>query len=277
MKITKSFFILIIVAFLGGCKERMDIKSVEIERDMAIVRDEGIKALASKKIFFGHASIGYNIINGIEGIKSNNNRFNKIHVQELKDIIDVSDKPGIYHAKNGKNGYPKSKIDAFKSVLKEKGLGNKLDIAFFKFCYVDIHKDSDIQGIFDYYVETIESLKKEFPRLKIVHITVPLYAHAWRMKGFIKNLIKGDISNVKRNQFNELLRDKYRGVDPIYDLARIESTYPDSTRSSFKFKSETYYSLAKQYTYDGGHLNEIGKYYAAKELLRVLAGISVNK
>jgi hypothetical protein len=151
-KITKSFFILIIVALLGGCKERMDIKSDEIERDMAIIRDEGIKALDSKKVFFGHASVGYNVIEGIENIKANSDRFKLITVQELKENV-VADKPGIYHAKNGKNSFPKTKVEAFRTFLEENKRGSQFDIAFFKFCYVDIHKESNVQEIFDYYVE----------------------------------------------------------------------------------------------------------------------------
>jgi hypothetical protein len=275
MRFFRNIILFIMLILIAGCNRGMNVKKVNIEKDMEIIKDTAIETLKNKKIFFGHASVGYNILTGIEDIQRNSNRFNKIHIREFKNPDDLNE-PGIYHANNGRNGFPKSKIDAFKNLL-EKGLGNKLDIAFFKFCYVDLNKESDIQEIFDYYVDTIGVLKKEFPKLKIVHVTVPLYAHAWGMKGFIKNIIKGDIPNVKRNQFNELLRDRYKDIDPVYDLARIESTCPDGSRSSFKFKSETYYSLAKQYTYDGGHLNETGKYYAAKELLRVLADISANK
>jgi hypothetical protein len=70
-----------------------------------------------------------------------------------------------------------------------------------------------------------------------------------------------------------LLIDKYKNVDPIYDLAKIESLYPDSGRSSFRHKGKKYFSLARQYTYDGGHLNETGRYLVAKELLKVLSEI----
>jgi hypothetical protein len=44
----------------------------------------GFNALKGKRIYFGHASVGYSIINGIENIKATNNRFAEINIHELK-------------------------------------------------------------------------------------------------------------------------------------------------------------------------------------------------
>ena len=260
---------------LEGCKEKSMVIPIQIDKDLTIIQEEGIRAFTRGKIYFGHASVGYNIISGMENIKAANSRFSEINIRELKDSDDV-DALGIYHSVNGKNGFPKSKIDAFKKLLMERGFGNRFDIAFFKFCYVDFNKNSDIEEIISYYSKGIDEVKKEFPKLKIVHVTTPLYAHAWGLKGSIKNLIYDDISNIKRNEFNRLVVNKYKHIDPVYDLAKIESTLPDSSRVTFKYKGEEYFSLAKQYTLDGGHLNEIGKYYAARELLVVLCNSSMN-
>ena len=72
-------------------------------------------------------------------------------------------------------------------------------------------------------------------------------------------------NNINRNQFNEILRKEYEGKAPIFDLAKIESTYPDG---------KTSYSMVPDYTYDGGHLNETGRKKAAEQLLVLLANIS---
>ena len=85
------------------------------------------------------------------------------------------------------------------------------------------------------------------------------------------NLIYGDIPNVKRNEYNALLKSEYEGKDPILDLAAVESTYPDGKRESFEHDGKVVYALIPGYTYDGGHLNEIGRYRAANELLKVLS------
>jgi hypothetical protein len=84
-------------------------------------------------------------------------------------------------------------------------------------------------------------------------------------------MLKPDSHNIKRNEYNQMLISKYQGIDPIFDLAKVESTLPNGQRTTFKFGDKSYYALANQYTSDGGHLNEIGRYYAAKELLKVLS------
>lgn len=254
---------------LEGCKAKMDTNFIKIDPSKI---DQLIETFSTKKIFFGHASVGYNIIAGIEHIISGNKVINIIEIKEEFNI----DRNRFYHKMNGKNFFPKSKCDAFKDFLTEKNTGNKLDIAFFKFCYVDFDEDTDVQTILNYYIETIDTIKKNFPNLIILHVTTPLTTHAWGLKGFIKNLIKGDIANVKRNHFNQLLLEKYQNNDPIFDLAKIESTLPDGSRCTFHFQGKDYLSLYRGYTYDGGHLNEYGRYYAAKELLDILLEISNN-
>ena len=80
--------------------------------------------------------------------------------------------------------------------------------------------------------------------------------------------------NIKRNQFNELLRKEYDGKAPIFDLARTESTLPDGKRSSFSKDGKNYYFMVPDYTHDGGHLNELGRKRAAEQLLVVLTAVS---
>ena len=64
--------------------------------------------------------------------------------------LDFFKNPVFAHASNGKNGDPKSKIDDLYQDM-ENGLGKKVDIAGFKFCYVDIKDDTDVNEIFEYY------------------------------------------------------------------------------------------------------------------------------
>jgi hypothetical protein len=60
---------------------------------------------------------------------------------------------------------------------------------------------------------------------------------------------------------------------PVFDLAAIESTRSDGKRDAFSFQGKEYYSLAKEYTYDCGHLNETGGKMVGTALLEFLAGI----
>jgi hypothetical protein len=50
------------------------------------------------------------------------------------------------------------------------------------------------------------------------------------------------------------------------------STYPDGRRESFTMDGASYYSLVPAYTDDGGHLNGVGRTYAAAALIQSIAG-----
>ncbi|MCZ2076650.1 MAG: hypothetical protein LC130_16845, partial [Bryobacterales bacterium] len=110
--------------------------------------------------------------------------------------------------------------------------------------------------------------------LKFVHVTVPLTTVEPAAKAWIKSTLgkkTARAANLKRNRFNELLRKTYSGADPIFDLAEVESTYPDGSRSYFMHQENKIYTLVPEYTTDGGHLNRLGRRTAAERLLRVLA------
>jgi len=274
----KKNYLLIILAILISfinCEKKMNLSQFEMEQTSDFIDDAAIDSLQPKKILFGHASVGFNIIDGIEKLAVKDARLQKIAIQEITDVDSINT-GGLYHIINRKNGFPRIKCDNFKKLLQENNFGAQFDIAFFKFCYVDFDKDSDVQAIFDYYVETIDSIKTAFPRLKIVHVTTPLYAHAFGTRGFIGSFVKKDLANIKRNQFNELMRKKYQDRESIFDLAQVESEYPDGTRVTFKEDGTSYYSLAHEHTDDGGHLNAIGSFYAARTLLKILANTALQ-
>ena len=263
MKISTLFSILSMM-LLNGCNEKMDRKSI-IADPSEIINSIGI--ISSTKVFFGHASVGNNIVTGLEALSS---EYESMNIIEFKDDYNAVEN-GFYHKNCGKNYFPKSKCDAFINFLTTNNADEKFDIAFFKFCFVDIGKDTDIHALLNYYSATITEIKDDFPNLKIIHVTTPLTTHVWGLKGMIKSMIKRDVGNVKRNQYNQLLIEKYENAEPIFDLAKIESTLPNGDRSTFEYKGKIYYSLYNQYSNDGGHLNEIGSRLAAKELLNVLA------
>lgn len=232
-----------------------------------IALERKIEILSTERIIFGHASVGKNIVAGLEKITSGNKNFNILRFDQRRDANDY----GFYHKNNGRNYDPKSKCDAFKDFLMEKNPEYAFDIAFFKFCFVDFNQNTNVESVFNYYEETINAIKKSFPNLKIIHVTTPLTTHAWGLRGLAKNLIKADTDNVKRHLFNQMLREAYALKAPVFDIAKLESTRPDGKQCTFRYKGETYYSLYNRYTFDGGHLNEIASQIAAKELLDVLA------
>jgi len=233
--------------------------------------DHQIASLAAKKIFFGHQSVGNNIVQGIRDLISADPRL-RINIIKSADPQLISG-PALVEFELGRNGDPRSKNEAFAAIL-DKGMGTQGGIAMFKYCYVDIDSSADVSKMFEDYRTEIDRLKTKYPALKIVHITVPLTTVEPTTKAWIQSMLGRTTTqdvNVKRNEFNKLLRKTYSGIDPIFDLAQVESTQPDGTRSYFTRDSKMIYTLAPEFTTDGGHLNEAGRQAAAGALLQVLA------
>jgi len=234
-----------------------------------------IQSLMSKRIFFGHQSVGDNIMQGIRDCVAAEPRL-KLNIVATPDPHTV---PGyaFLEAHIGVNRDPKSKTDAFNQVM-DNGFGSQGGVAFYKYCYIDFGPSTDVSQVFALYRDGITELRRKYPSLAIVHSTVPLTARESntttksRVRSFLRGIIGRD-PNVKRNQFNELLRQEYAGKEPLFDIAEIESTQSDGSRSYFRRGFQKIYTLAREYTNDGGHLNENGRRLAAEQLLAVLATV----
>lgn len=232
------------------------------------------RQLGEKKIFFGHQSVGSNILGGVESIVKENTEI-QLNVVELEKGGSFQG-PGFCHFKVGQNSDPISKNNDFSAVLDD-GLGQEVDIAFYKYCYIDILEDAKVKDLFTAYRENMENLTNSYPDVHFVHVTVPLAVVQTGPRAWVKKIIGRKIGryddNIKRNEFNSLMREEYEGKAPIFDLARLESTYPDGRRMTFKTKGKTYFSLVPEYARDGRHLNEKGSRYVAEQLLILLADL----
>jgi len=277
-KIKSLLIIFFLAIFLTTCNGGKMPEKTTHSPSIKDIPDSAWKKLSEKKIYFGHQSVGNNIINGIKDLMKENSQIN-LNIVETADPADF--KTGIFaHSSVGKNDNPQSKIDAFASFV-EKGIGDTANIAFFKFCFVDVDTGTDIQKLFTEYKSTMLLLKKQYPKTTFIHFTVPLLK---KSKGSLKSLIKKIVGknggffdnqhNIKRNEFNDLLRNEFEGKEPIFDLAKMESTHPDGGMETFTKDGENYYSLVPDYTDDGGHLNKKGRKIVAEQLLILLANLS---
>ena len=235
--------------------------------------------LSRTKIFFGHQSVGNDIINGIQDVKSKNKKI-KIRIFNIHEVANMHDGFLLDEPNLGNNENPRSKILAFKKIIEEE-IGNKIDIAFMKFCFVDFMKGTDIVPIFNEYKKNIEKLEKLYPNIKFIHFTVPLLERKeekgikfWLKKHFrSKNSWWSDEHNIIRNKMNNMIRKEYENTKRLFDLAKIESTLPNGSRCKFEKEGKTYYSLYPNYSFDGGHLNELGRETVATELLMFLISL----
>ena len=173
----------------------------------------------------------------------------------------------------GRNFDPESKIAEFRSLM-EGGLGEKVDIAFFKLCFVDIGLNSDPQKVLDVYCDAMDALKSRFPEVVFVHVTVPLCGRPGSPKGILKATVKRVIGrppvldeNLVRARFNGLLRERFSGKEPLFDLALYEALGPDGLERYGRRNGQEVPVLVRAHTYDGGHLNRAGRQHIAEQLL----------
>ena len=270
MKLLTSI-VCICVLFLTGCEKSASEKAkVKLDELKTISKAEW-DALALKKIYFGHQSVGFDLITGMNNVMKEMPEI-KLHIKETKLPEDFS-QPIFAHSKIGKNRDPKGKCDDFRAVM-DSGVGNKVDIAFVKLCFVDIMKGTNAADVFKHYGKTMDGLRAAYPKVQFFALTAPLTAYEnstlVRIKRLFGFTLSNDEDNIVRNDFNKLVRAKYQATGDLFDLAGFESTRMDGRRVVFNKNGGDYFSMADEWTHDGGHFNEGGGKYMAKKLLLFL-------
>ncbi len=236
--------------------------------------------LSRCRIYFGHQSVGYNIIEGVRDIMKQHQEI-RLNIVETVHPDDLG--PAMLgHGRIGKNQDPSSKIDAFVRLM-ENGAAEKVDMALFKFCYVDVTESTDIDRLFDDYKNSLASLKARYPNTIFIHVTVPLTAmETWvtwvksKVKQLLGRPLRGYDDNIKRSRFNEMLRNEFGKNEPFFDLAAVEATSSDGRQLTFAKRGNLFQALVPAYTDDGGHLNEQGRITVAEQFLITLAKLSVT-
>lgn len=232
--------------------------------------------LAARRIYFGHQSVGRNIIDGLRDVMRADPGI-RLNIVESRTPAELG--PAAFsHSRIGRNRDPESKIDYYVNVLSGE-MGQWCELSLMKLCYMDVDAQSDVEGLFRFYQGKIEELREARPGLVIVHATIPLLRREAGLLPTSKNIAKkllgkprrGASANAARGRFNELLVETYSGRDPIFDIARIESSRPDGTRFHETRGERKVYATLPEYTDDGGHLNKRGRRFAAEQLLILLA------
>jgi hypothetical protein len=180
----------------------------------------------------------------------------------------------LAHSFMAENGDPERKLTSFERAL-DSGIGDVADVALLKFCYVDFGPSTDAASLFAKYQAMLVRQRVRHPRLAFVHVTVPLTTvqGGWRalVRRALGRVPAGLAENAKREEYSNLLRRAYAGKEPVFDLARLESTAPDGSVDSTSDGAREIPSLLAAYSEDGGHLNRDAQLRLASELLSVLA------
>ena len=228
-----------------------------------------LERIAHERVYFGHQSVGANLLEGVKQLADGAGVPLRIVESPSAGAVAAG---SIAHVFLAENGAPLRKLESFKTAL---GEGARVDVALMKFCYVDVDGATDAKALFERYRATITDLRAKNPRTTFVHVTLPLTTAQTGWKALAKRMLGrapyGTVENLRREEYNTLLRRTYRGREPIFDLARVESTAPDGTTTRVDWNGSTAPAMVAAYTDDGGHLNAQGKLLAARELIAVLA------
>ncbi len=254
---------------LNGDKEMVGVSDIGYKDAAEVSWTE----LSGRRVFFGHQSVGADIIHGITHLKEETESID-FDIKESRTPINTQ-RGILVHARIGRNQSPESKIDDFMEILTGE-MGETIDICMMKLCYVDITAATNLDRLVEYYAEAIAQLRAKRPNLTVVHCTVPLTVRESTAKGIVKRVLGKstmDDANVRRSLYNQRLHQRFGHLDPVFDIASWEASYEDGAFEAFQSEGEGYPALRPDFTDDGGHLNELGKRRLAIGFLQSLAEI----
>ena len=231
-------------------------------------------SLAGTRVWFGHQSIGRNVLEGVRDLAPPATGQGATIVKPA-DSATVSGAPLIVEFGIGENGFPLSKLEGFAAAL-DKLPADARGLAIFEYCFLDVTAQTDVEKLFARHQADLAAMRAKHPGLTFVHMTVPLTVDEPLARRIAKGIMGKPTSrdaNAKRVAFNAMLRQAYPG-EPLFDLARVESTRGDGSRTIVAVGRDTVYALAPEYTDDGAHLNAAGKRVAAAAFLEALASVA---
>jgi hypothetical protein len=212
--------------------------------------------VAKLKIFFAHASVGANILTGMSALnESNSSKYPLSQVSSGASPPATTVNGTIYEYPRGNPGWA-AKVSGFETDVDNGWHGSKVDIAMYKFCYIDPGAD------FKVYIDSLSSLEAKYPDTKFVYWTMPLTAN-------------DDSDEVLRAKFNNNLRNWINGQDNkiLFDIADIEAWNPNNEHQTFASGGTNFEKMVWGYSSDGGHLNSAGMQRLATSLYSLFGEI----
>jgi hypothetical protein len=202
---------------------------------------------AKLKWYFAHASVGANIVDGLNDLTKKNGGAAYTYTTFFCEKTPPANlKSGTICEHNRGNPGWKAKFDQFEECVSNGWHFPKVDVVMNKLCYIDQFAS------FKYYIRSMTNLEAAFPDTVFVYMTMPLTTAE-------------DLDNGLRNGFNDRVRTwtKENGR-VLFDIADIEARDSNGQMCTFVRKGKNCQKLCGEYTGDGGHLNETGRQLVAK-------------
>jgi hypothetical protein len=208
-------------------------------------------AIGQQKWMFTHASVGANMVEGMNGLHSANPTRYQLEVATGYATAPPPDptKPGtVYQIDRGNPGWS-LKFSTFQSLVTNYWHSPTVNFVMDKLCYIDQGASSTT------YLSMMASLEAAYPNTTFVYTTMPL-------------MTTEDGDNILRNNYNYDVRKAcaaYGGL--LFDIADIESHDLNGNACTFVSGDKTYQKLYTGYCSDylqgGAHLNSTGSQQVA--------------
>ncbi len=215
-------------------------------------------SVSGQKVFFAHASVGGNIVAGMESLHEDDGSLYMLQNTSTDSSPPESTEEGVFYDYDRGNPGWEEKVTDFATYISNGWHASTVNVAINKFCYIDADAD------WETYRDSMESLESTYSGTIFVYMTMPLKTDENSEDGWL------------RQQFNENLRNWIDSQDGKYllDIADIEAHNVDGTESTSSWEGNAYQTLQSGYTSDGGHLNEEGRLKMARSMYSLLALIA---
>jgi hypothetical protein len=194
-------------------------------------------------VYFEHASVGGNIMGGLQTLSDSNPGRYSFNGNSSPDALWYQTNSGFGDNNRGNPGL-QEKIAYFYNSMNNNSFATNLDVAMFKFCFIDT--EGTAEEAFESNMAVLTTLEVYYPQTEFVWWTMPLE-------------ITG---SARRDDFNNLVRSYCNSHNQyLIDIADIECHNP----AGIKQTDGGYEKLYSAYAGDtSGHLNTAGSLQVAK-------------
>ena len=192
------------------------IDSKAIKERFSSITEKDMELLRTKKILFASRSFGLNLCGGLNLLAQKDPKYKLISSYQLYDVLsaggDISIIPEDVFKKFNFVHFLCSVYPYSQRVVEMDQLLRQDPYHFAKQADVVIiyYHTSDI-GAFDTYATKMDAIRADFPNLRVIYVTSAFMGPTQAK------------SNELAHAFSELVRQRYRGKVPVYDLGAILS------------------------------------------------------
>lgn len=192
------------------------VDSKTIKERFAEVTAEDMEQLRGKKILFASRSFGLNLHNGLRSLAAKDKRYDLLSSYARYDVFkaggDLSIIPAEAFAKANfvhflATYWPHTKrMEEIEQLLRKAPheFGKTVDI-------VIVYFHTALPANFDSYCAKMDAMQRDFPNARFIYVTAGFMAETKAKE------------NAAAHEWSELVRKRYKGKAPLYDLGAILS------------------------------------------------------